>query len=283
MKCKRIISKLEIKGPNLVKGVNLEGMRVLGKPDEFSKLYYRENIDELYYQDTVASLYGRNSLYNLIEKVSKDIFIPLCVGGGVKNLKDIYNLLKVGADKISINKQALKKPNFVYEASQKFGKANICISIEAIKSENEYYCFFDNGRNFSNIKVLDWIKNINQIGAGEICLTFVDSDGTGKGFDLDFINKIEKITNIPIVIHGGAGNKKQVLELFKKTKCDGVSISSLFHYNYMLQFNNDSDIKYSDEGNVDFLMSKTKSKKIESIKINNLKKFLTKQKINCRI
>jgi len=170
MKCKRIISKLEIKGPNLVKGVNLEGMRVLGKPEEFSKLYYKENIDELYYQDTVASLYGRNSLYDLIEKISKEIFIPLCVGGGIKNLKDIYKLLKVGADKISINKQALKKPNFIYEASKKFGKANICISIEAIKTKNDYYCFFDNGRNFSNIKVIDWIKKINLIGAGEISI-----------------------------------------------------------------------------------------------------------------
>jgi cyclase len=283
MKCKRIISKLEIKGPNLVKGVNLEGMRVLGKPEEFSKLYYKENIDELYYQDTVASLYGRNSLYDLIEKISKEIFIPLCVGGGIKNLKDIYKLLKVGADKISINKQALKKPNFIYEASKKFGKANICISIEAIKTKNDYYCFFDNGRNFSNIKVIDWIKKINLIGAGEISITFVDNDGTGKGFDLLFIKKIESITNIPIVVHGGAGNINQILNLFKETQCDGVSISSLFHYYYIFKFNNESSNKYLDEGNIDFLMSKSSSKKIESTKINKLKKFLLKKRINCRI
>ena len=283
MKCKRIISKLEIKGPNLVKGVNLEGMRVLGKPEEFSKLYYKENIDELYYQDTVASLYGRNSLYDLIEKISKEIFIPLCVGGGIKNLKDIYKLLKVGADKISINKQAIKNPNFIYEASKKFGKANICISIEAIKTKNDYYCFFDNGRNFSNIKVIDWIKKINLIGAGEISITFVDNDGTGKGFDLPFIKKIESITNIPIVVHGGAGNINQILNLFKETQCDGISISSLFHYYYIFKFNNESSNKYLDEGNIDFLMNKSSSKKIESIKINKLKKFLLKKKINCRI
>ena len=283
MKCKRIISKLEIKGPNLVKGVNLEGMRVLGKPEQFSKLYYEENIDELYYQDTVASLYGRNSLYDLIEKISKEIFIPLCVGGGVKNLKDIYNLLKIGADKISINKQALKNPSFIHEASKKFGKANICISIEAIKKNNDYYCFFDNGRNFSNIKVNDWVKKINQIGAGEICLTFVDSDGTGKGFDLDFIKKIEGITNIPIVVHGGAGNIKQIVNLFKETKCDGISISSLFHYHYIFEFKNESSNKYLDEGNIDFLMKKSSLKHIESTKINTLKKFLIKKKINCRI
>mgnify|MGYP001166793196 FL=1 len=283
MKCKRIISKLEIKGPNLVKGVNLEGMRVLGKPEEFSKLYYKENIDELYYQDTVASLYGRNSLYDLIEKISKEIFIPLCVGGGIKNLKDIYKLLKVGADKISINKQAIKNPNFIYEASKKFGKANICISIEAIKTKNDYYCFFDNGRNFSNIKVIDWVKKINLIGAGEISITFVDNDGTGNGFDLPFIKKIESITNIPIVVHGGAGNINQILNLFKETQCDGISISSLFHYHYIFKFNNESSNKYTDEGNIDFLMNKSSSKKIESIKINKLKKFLLKKKINCRI
>ena len=283
MKCKRIISKLEIKGPNLVKGVNLEGMRVLGKPEQFSKLYYEENIDELYYQDTVASLYGRNSLYDLIEKISKEIFIPLCVGGGVKNLRDIYNLLKVGADKISINKQALIKPSFIYEASKKFGKANICISIEAIKKDNDYYCFFDNGRNFSNIKVIDWIKKINQIGAGEICLTFVDNDGTGKGFDLVFIKTIEAVTNIPIVIHGGAGNINQILNLFKETECDGVSISSLFHYHYIFEIKNESSNKYLEEGNIDFLMNKSKLKNIKSTKINKLKKFLFKKKINCRI
>ena len=233
MKSKRIISKLEIKGPNLVKGINLEGMRVLGKPQEFSKLYYDNMIDEIYYQDSVASLYGRNSLFDLIEKVSKEIFIPLCVGGGVKSLKDIYTLMKVGADKVSINKEALKNKKFIYDATRKFGKANICISIETIKKNGDYYCFYDNGRNSSNIKVLDWISELNKIGVGEICITFVDGDGTGKGFDVDFIKKIEKITNLPIVINGGSGNIKQISDLFLNTKIDGLSISSMFHYYYI--------------------------------------------------
>ncbi len=283
MKCRRIISKLEIKGPNLVKGVNLEGMRVLGKPEEFSKLYYKENIDELYYQDTVASLYGRNSLFELIEKVSELIFIPLCVGGGVKNLKDIYDLLKVGADKVSINKQALKNPNFIYQASQKFGKANICISIETIWIKNDFYCFFDNGRNFSGIKLLDWIKKIDKIGVGEICVTFVDNDGTGNGFNTEIVKKILKLTNIPIVIHAGAGNKKQIYELLIKTNCDGVSISSLFHYHYIHQLKKVLTNEYSEEGNIDYLQNKIKLKKIENIKINALKKYLSKKNIKCRL
>jgi imidazole glycerol-phosphate synthase subunit HisF len=283
MKCKRIISKLEIKGPNLVKGVNLEGMRVLGKPDQFSELYYREKIDELYYQDTVASLYGRNSLFELIEKVSKLIFIPLCVGGGVKNLKDIYNLLKVGADKVSINKQALEKPNFLYEASKKFGKANICVSIETIWINNDYYCFYDNGRNFSGVKLLDWIKKIDKIGVGEICITFVDKDGTGDGFDIETLKKIENLTNIPLIVHAGAGNKKQVYELLTKTKFDGVSISSLFHYYYIHNLIKISKKEYEDEGNIDYLKLKIRSTKIETMRISTLKKYLIKKKINCRL
>ena len=283
MKCKRIISKLEIKGPNLVKGVNLEGMRVLGKPEQFSELYYKENIDELHYQDTVASLYGRNSLYELIEKVSKLIFIPLCIGGGIKNLNDIYKLLKVGADKVSINKQALKSPNFIYEASKKFGKANICISIETIKINNDYYCYYDNGRNFSGIKLIEWIKKINKIGVGEICITFVDKDGTGKGFDIEYLKKIDNLTNIPLIIHAGAGKKKHIYDLLSETNCDGVSISSLFHYHYIHHLKKASINEYQEEGNIDYLKNKIKSTKFETMKINSLKKYLLSKKIDCRL
>jgi len=283
MQCKRIISKFEIKGPNLVKGVNLEGMRALGKPELFSKVYYQENIDEIFYQDTVASLYNRNSLYDLIKDVSKDIFIPLNVGGGVKNKKDIFNLFKAGADKVSINKQAIKKPNFLYESVKQFGSANICVSIEAVWYKNDYYCFFDNGRNNSGIKVTDWIKKLEKINIGEIILTFVDLDGTGKGFDLNVINKISQLTNIPIIICGGCGNKLQILELFKKTKCSGVSISSMFHYFYI---NHNKIVKKNliqNEGNFDYLKEKRTIKKINDISINKLKYFLKKNKINCRL
>jgi len=284
MKSKRIISKLEIKGPNLVKGVNLEGMRVLGKPEEFSKLYYENCIDEIYYQDTVASLYGRNTLYNLIEKVSKEIFIPLCVGGGIKNLKDIYKLMKVGADKVSINKQALKNKNFIYEATKKFGRANICISIEAIKVNGNYFCFYDNGRNSSGVNVIEWISELDKIGVGEICITFVDGDGTGKGFDLKFINQIEKITNLPIVIGGGCGNIHQISNLFLNTKIDGISISSIFHYYYSDRIYVNSKQNYKSEGNIEFLKNDHKiNKNIEVNSIQSLKKQLLKKGILCRI
>ena len=283
MKSKRIISKLEIKGPNLVKGINLEGMRVLGKPQEFSKLYYDNLIDEIYYQDSVASLYGRNSLFDLIEKVSKEIFIPLCVGGGIKSLKDIYMLMKVGADKVSINKEALKNKKFIYDATRKFGKANICISIETIKQNGDYFCFYDNGRNSSNIKVLDWISELTKIGVGEICITFVDGDGTGKGFDIGFINKLEKITNLPIVINGGSGNIKQISDLFLNTKIDGLSISSIFHYYYIKKVKNKNFNDYKSEGNIEFLRQNIIKKNIEISSIKNLKKKLSKKGIICRL
>lgn len=284
MDCKRIISKFEIKGPNLVKGIKLEGLRVLGKPEDFSELYYKEGIDEIYYQDCVASLYGRNSLYDIIEKVSQKIFIPLCVGGGIKNLEDIYKILKIGADKISINKAAIQKPNFLYLAIKKFGKANICISIEAVKIKSDYYCYFDNGRNNSGLKVLEWIKKINKIGAGEINITFVDLDGTGKGFDLLFIKKIKKITNIPIVISGGAGDFKQVASLLKLNNISGLAIGSMFHYYYYIQLLKKNYLsKFKDEGNFEYIKSLKKNNLIKEIKISKLKAILNKSKIKCRI
>lgn len=284
MSCKRIVSKFEIKGPNLVKGIKLEGLRVLGKPDDFSELYYKEGIDEIYYQDCVASLYGRNSLYDIIEKVSRKIFIPLCVGGGIKNLEDIYKILKIGADKISINKAAIKKPNFLYSANKKFGKANICISIEAVKIKNDYYCYFDNGRNYSGLKVLDWIKKINKIGAGEINITFVDFDGTGKGFDLLFIKKITRLTNIPIVISGGAGDAIQVSSVLKLNGISGIAIGSMFHYYYYAKLlKKNYLLKFKDEGNFEYISCQKNNNLVRKIKIKKLKAILANSKIKCRI
>ena len=165
----RIIPKLDIKGNNLVKGINLEGLRVLGEPHEFAKKYFEDGADELFYQDVVASLYGRNNLHDVISKTAKEIFIPLTVGGGIRSLKDIFDVLRAGADKVSINTEAINNPDFIYDASKKFGSSTIVISIEIIKNtDGIYYAFTDNGRNNSGIKVLDWIKKIEMMNAGEI-------------------------------------------------------------------------------------------------------------------
>jgi len=212
----RIIPRLDIKGPNLVKGIHLEGLRVLGKPEAFAKFYYEQGADELFYQDVVASLYGRNSLQEIISRTAKEIFIPLTVGGGIRNIEDISNMLQAGADKVSINTSAISNPEFIRLASNIFGSSTIVISIEAIKQpDGSYIAFTDNGRNSSGREVISWVKEIEQLGAGEILLTFVDQEGSGKGFDLILAKQICDAVKIPIVIHGGVGNMQHVLDAVK--------------------------------------------------------------------
>jgi len=266
----RIIPKLDIKGNSLVKGINLEGLRVLGSPIDFAKYYFLNNADEIIYQDVVASLYSRDNLLHLIQNTAKDIFIPLTVGGGIKSIKDIYQILRAGADKVSVNTAAINKPQFLYEAIHKYGASTIVSAVEIVRSNDKYFAYTDNGRNNSNIEAIEWIKQINKIKPGEILLTFVNSEGTGEGIDLNFLKKILKITNIPIVVHGGLGNKNQILEIIKNYNINGIAIASMFHYHAYNKF----EYKKSLQGNVDFLEKKNKNLKIKHISINDLKKFL---------
>ena len=189
----RIIPKLDIKGPNLVKGIHLEGLRVLGTPEDFAKYYYENGADELIFQDIVASLYERNSLHDIVSRTAKNIFIPLTVGGGLRTIDDINNVLRSGADKVSINTGAVRNKSFIREASRKFGSSTIVVAIEAIKQANgEYYCFIDNGREETGIEVTAWAREIEELGAGELIITSVDREGTGEGFDIDLIKKINE-------------------------------------------------------------------------------------------
>ena len=174
----RVIPRLDIKGPNLVKGIHLEGLRVLGKPEQFARFYYEQGADELIYQDVVASLYGRNSLHDIISKTAKDVFIPLTVGGGLRTLDDISAVLRAGADKVSINTAAHKEPSFITKASKMFGKSTIVVAIEAIhQQDGVYQAFTDNGRNRTGRDVVSWAMEIEKLGAGEILLTSVDKEG----------------------------------------------------------------------------------------------------------
>lgn len=267
----RIIPRLDIKGNNLVKGVNLEGLRVLGEPEVYAKQYFDDGADEIIYQDVVASLYDRNSLYDVISKTAKQVFIPLTVGGGIRNLKDIFDILRVGADKISINTAAVNNPNFIHEAVKKFGSSTIVVSIEIVKhSDGLFYVFTENGRNNSGIEVFEWIKTVEKMKAGEIALTFVDAEGTGKGIDLEFTKKIKENVSMPVVVHGGFGSKEQVLEAIKNTKVDGIAIASMFHYNLVDKIN----IENIKEGNLDYLKKKKRNTLTEQISIRDLKKFI---------
>ena len=177
MKYVRIIPRLDIKGPNLVKGVHLEGLRVLGKPETFAHLYYEQGADELFYQDTVASLYQRNHLSEIITRTAENIFIPLTVGGGIRSLVDINKVLRSGADKVSINTEAIANPDFIDEASRVFGSSTIVVSIETMKQlDGRYFAYTDNGREFTGVEVLTWVKEIQERGAGEIILTSIDRE-----------------------------------------------------------------------------------------------------------
>ena len=274
-KFKRIISRLDIKEENLVKGIQLEGLRILGDPIYFSKKYYDESIDELIYQDCIASLYGNNNLHTFISKISKQIFIPLTVGGGIRNIEDIKKALYSGADKVAVNTAVIKNINFLKEATEIFGSSTISISIEAVKLEdNEYYCFTESGRNNSGIKVIDWCKRVQDNGAGEIILTMVNKEGTGEGFDLDFLKSVLKISKIPVIAHGGCGKKMDVLNLLDQTNVDGVSISSMFHYFYHQ--------KYKEYNKLKNVKSINYNNFFEGISIVDLKKYLKDNKIEIR-
>ena len=279
---KRIIAKLDIKGPNLVKGINLEGLRVLGEPSNFAKEYYKNLIDEIIYHDCVASLYERKSFLDLITHTASNVFIPVSVGGGIKNIQDIEKILNAGADKVFINSAAIKKPNFLKEATKKFGSSNICLSIEAIKNHNhEFICLSNYGREVSKRKLVDWFSEVQQLGVGEIILTSIASEGMGNGFDLEILELIYDKIEVPFIMHGGAGNEKQIYEVLKHDKVSGVAVSSLLHYSLIRE--KSFQLNDTIEGNTQFLRSSIDTINYKKTNISSIKKFLKKKGIDVRL
>lgn len=231
MKNIRVIPRLDIKGPNVIKGIHLEGLRVVGKPGELAQKYYDQGADEILYMDVVASLYQRNHLAEIVREASSHIFIPLTVGGGIRTPSDIDNLLRSGADKVSINTAAVKNPQFIYEASRLFGSQCIVVSIEAKKIENgKWEVYTDNGREPSGLNVMEWVKRAEELGAGEILITSVDCEGTQKGYELDLIQQVTSKVQIPVMAHGGAGQLDHFREVLTKSHPDALCLSSMLHY-----------------------------------------------------
>lgn len=282
MKNFRIIPRLDIKGPNVVKGIHLEGLRVLGRPAEFAKFYYESGADELLFMDVVASLYERNSLNEIISETAKNMFIPLTVGGGIRSLDDIRNVLRCGADKVCLNTACIKNPNIITEASRKFGSSTIVVAIEAIRENNgKYLAYTDNGREYTGKDVNAWAKEVQDLGAGEIIITSVDKEGTGEGFDIELVSSITKVVDIPVIAHGGAGKKQDISEIILKSDVDAVSLSSLLHYNYIKKHVSKSE--NNEEGNFEFLNSKRDFHTFQTCDIKELKEFLLVNNISCRI
>lgn len=277
----RIIPKLDIKGPNLVKGINLEGLRVLGKPEDFASYYYEHGADELIYTDVVASLYQRNSLSEIISKTAKEIFIPLTVGGGLRTIEDIKKVLRAGADKVSLNTAALKNPKFISKAVNIFGSSTITISIEAIReSSGKYFAYTDNGREYTGVEVLHWAKTVEELGAGEIMLTSIDREGTGSGYDFTLTRLVSDAVSVPVIACGGAGSLADIKEIVIEGRANAVALGSILHYGIFDNFI--SDHKYESEGNTDYIKKRALNTKIMTTDISKIKSYLFKQGIDCR-
>lgn len=226
----RIIPRLDIKAPNLVKGIRLEGLRVLGKPSDFARRYFEQEADELLYQDIVASLYQRNSIEELVSETADQLLIPLTVGGGIRSLKDVQKILRAGADKVCINTQAVARPEFINESARVFGSQCIVVAVETIRqSDGSWKAFTDNGREHANLDAYEWALRAVEEGAGELLLTSVDHEGRFQGFDLEFIARLAKEVPVPVVAHGGAGSLEDILKV-AELGVDGIAIAGLLHY-----------------------------------------------------
>ena len=227
----RLIARLDIKGPNLIKGIHLEGLRVIGSPNEHALKYYQQGADELIYMDCVASLYGRNSLGDIIQSTAKDVFVPITVGGGIRSVGDATNLLRCGADKVAVNTAAVASPQLISKISQRFGSQCMVLSVEAKQTgPNKWEVYTDNGRERSGLDVIDWIKKGVDLGAGEILLTSVDREGTRKGFDIYLVKAVTQEVSVPVIASGGMGKSEDMIDAVLKGKTDAIAMADILHY-----------------------------------------------------
>jgi cyclase len=268
----RVIPRLDIKGPNLVKGIHLEGLRVLGRPEQFAELYYEAGADELLYMDAVASLYGRNSLAEIVERTSRVLFVPLCVGGGLRTIDDIRQVLRAGADKVALNTGAMKDPTLISRAVKSFGSSTVVVSMEVIHTGTRYECFTDFGREASGVDAFEWAERAAELGAGELLVTSVDRDGTGRGFDLDLVRGVAERVSIPVIASGGAGTVGHVAEVID-AGADAVAIASLLHYAAVDMITLDTD-DFSTEGNIEFRLRGGAPRAISAVALGELKHAL---------
>lgn len=260
----------------------MEGLRVLGKPEDFAKIYYEQGADELIYQDTVASLYQRNNLTEIVTRTAENIFIPLTVGGGIRTINDINSVLRAGADKVSINTAAIKNPEFINQSSRTFGSSTIVVAVEAIRQpDNSYLAYTDNGREYTGVEVVSWVKEAEERGAGEILLTSIDCEGTGKGYDIDLIKLVSETVKIPVIAHGGAGNISHIINSIRYARADAIAVSSMLHY-ATIQRENSLLNKFDEEGNIEFLKNNRTFNMFGSENLADLKKLISQDEILLR-
>ncbi len=226
----RLIARLDVKGENLIKGVHLEGLRVIGDPQEYAKKYYQQGADELIYMDVVASLYGRSNLFEIVKRTASEVFVPMTVGGGVRTLDDVGRLLRAGADKIAINTAAVRRPELIAEVATKFGSQCMVLSIEATRvGVGKWEILTDCGRERSGLDVLDWVEKGVSLGAGEILLTSIDQEGTRRGFDNELVALVSNSVNIPVIASGGYGQFQDLIDAVQSGG-DAVALADALHY-----------------------------------------------------
>jgi imidazole glycerol-phosphate synthase subunit HisF len=227
----RLIARLDIKGSNLIKGIHLEGLRVIGSPNEYAFRYYQQGADELIYMDSVASLYGRNSLSEIVKKTVQDVFVPITVGGGIRSVEDAAHLLRSGADKVAINTAAVANPALITMIAQRFGSQCMLLSIEAKEvAPMRWEVYTDNGREPTGRDVIEWIRQGVALGAGEILLTSIDREGTRKGFDISLLKAVTKEVSVPVIASGGMGKPDDVIDAVKQGGTDAIAMADILHY-----------------------------------------------------
>lgn len=230
MLTRRIIPCLDVDKGRVVKGIKFLNLRDAGDPVELASIYDEQLADELCFLDITASYEDRKTMIKVAEAVAEKVFIPFTVGGGIRTVEDIGNLLNAGADKVSINTQAVKNPDFITEASKKFGSQCIVVAIDAKRTSLGFEVFTHGGRNATGIDAISWAKEVERLGAGEILLTSMDADGTKSGFDIELTKKVADAVQIPVIASGGAGSMEHFYEVFSQTGASAALAASLFHF-----------------------------------------------------
>jgi cyclase len=276
----RIIPRLDIKGSNLVKGVNLEGLRVLGKPAAFAREYYEQGADELILMDIVASLYGRNNLLELVERTANEVFIPLIVGGGLRTTSDIRDVLRAGADKVTVNTAAVRRPAFIREAARQFGSSTIVVSIEAMRRPSgRCEAYTDNGREKTGLDVVEWAVRAAELGAGEILVTSIEREGTGRGYDVELTRQIADAVDMPVITCGGAGSPAHILEAVE-AGASAVALASVLHYDVVRRLPT-RRADFASEINLQHL-DRPGFERVQATSLAELKRFLTEHGVASR-
>ncbi|MES2770815.1 MAG: imidazole glycerol phosphate synthase cyclase subunit [Pseudomonadota bacterium] len=228
----RLIARLDIKGSNLIKGIHLEGLRVIGSAQEHALKYYLQGADELIYMDCVASLYGRNHLAEIISQAARDIFVPMTVGGGIRSVEDATQILRAGADKVAVNTAAVANPDLISRIAQRFGSQCMVLSVEAKQiAPGCWEAYADNGRERSGRDVVAWVKEAVALGAGEVLITSIDREGTRKGFDVALVQAVTAAVSVPVIASGGMGRLEDFSDVVSNGGADAVAMADILHYN----------------------------------------------------